>query len=223
VIVKSSTPEFDYPTGKDNVYANYYGVDGIDIHGAVWRTLFAWYLDDVNILLSRYIINDSRIMLHRNIQDRVQTIAPFLQLDHDPYVVISNGRLYWIQDAYTTSGWFPYAQPQSNGDINYIRNSVKVVIDAYDGTVTFYVVDAADQSSRLTGASSPRCSRLSMPCRRICKGTSATRRICSLSRLNSTALTTWMRLKCSTIAKTSGSFPASRPAPTATTSAAALG
>jgi uncharacterized membrane protein (UPF0182 family) len=91
VIVKSSTPEFDYPTGKDNVYANYYGVDGIDIHGAVWRTLFAWYLDDVNILLSRYIINDSRIMLHRNIQDRVQTIAPFLQLDHDPYVVISNG------------------------------------------------------------------------------------------------------------------------------------
>jgi uncharacterized protein len=98
----------------------------------------------VNILLSRYIINGSRIVLHRNIQDRVQTIAPFLQLDHDPYVVISDGRLYWMQDAYTTSGWFPYAQPQSNEDINYIRNSVKVVIDAYNGTVTFYVVDAAD-------------------------------------------------------------------------------
>jgi uncharacterized protein len=144
VIVKGSTPEFDYPTGKDNVYANYDGADGIAIDGAAWRTLFAWSLNDVNILLSRYIINGSRIVLHRNIQDRVQTIAPFLQLDHDPYVVISDGRLYWMQDAYTTSGWFPYAQPQSNEDINYIRNSVKVVIDAYNGTVTFYVVDAAD-------------------------------------------------------------------------------
>jgi hypothetical protein len=144
VIVKGSTPEFDHPAGKDNVYANYDGADGIAIHGAAWRALFAWYLDDVNILLSRYIINESRIMLHRNIQDRAQTIAPFLQLDHDPYVVISGGRLYWMQDAYTTSEWFPYAQPQPDDDTNYIRNSVKVVIDAYNGTVTFYVVDATD-------------------------------------------------------------------------------
>ena len=112
--------------------------------GVAWRTLFAWYFDDVNILLSRYITGESRIMLHRNIQDRVQTIAPFLQLDHDPYVVVSGGRLYWMQDAYTTSDWFPYAQPQPGGDINYIRNSVKVVIDAYNGTVTFYVADPAD-------------------------------------------------------------------------------
>jgi uncharacterized membrane protein (UPF0182 family) len=175
VIVKSSTPEFNYPTGKENVYANYVGADGIAIDGAAWRTLFAWYLNDVNILLSRYIINGSRIVLHRNIQDRVQTIAPFLQLDRD--------------------------------------------LDDYDGTATFYAVDAADP----TGASSPRCSSRSMPCQRICKGTSATRKICSLSRRNSTALTTWIRLKSSTIARTSGSFPASRPAPTATTSAAALG
>jgi uncharacterized membrane protein (UPF0182 family) len=144
VIVKGSAPEFDYPAGKDNVYANYDGADGIPIHGAAWRALFAWYLDDVNILLSRYIVNESRIMLHRNIQDRAQTIAPFLQLDHDPYVVISGGRLYWMQDAYTTSEWFPYAQPQPDDDTNYIRNSVKVVIDAYNGTVTFYVVDATD-------------------------------------------------------------------------------
>ena len=144
MIVKGSTPEFDYPKGKDNVYANYDGADGIPIGGAAWRTLFAWYFDDVNILLSSYITGESRIMLHRNIQDRVRTIAPFLQLDHDPYVVVSDGRLYWMQDAYTTSGWFPYAQPQPDGDINYIRNSVKVVIDAYNGTVTFYVADAAD-------------------------------------------------------------------------------
>jgi uncharacterized protein len=144
VIVKASTPEFDYPQGKDNVYANYDGADGIAFGGSAWRTLFAWYFDDVNILLSRYVTDQSRIMLHRNIQDRVETLAPFLQLDHDPYVVISDGRLYWMQDAYTTSSWFPYAQPQSDGGTNYIRNSVKVVIDAYNGTVTFYMADAAD-------------------------------------------------------------------------------
>ena len=144
VIVKGSTPEFDYPKGNDNVYATYDGADGIPIGGTAWRTLFAWYFDDVNILLSSYITGESRIMLHRNIQDRVHTIAPFLQLDRDPYVVVSDGRLYWMQDAYTTSDWFPYAQPQPDGDINYIRNSVKVVIDAYNGTVTFYVADATD-------------------------------------------------------------------------------
>ena len=156
VIVKGSTPEFDYPKGKDNVYANYDGADGIPIGGTAWRSLFAWYFDDVNILLSRYITGESRIMLHRNIQDRVQTIAPFLQLDHDPYVVISDGRLYWMQDAYTTSDWFPYAQPQPDGDINYIRNSVKVVIDAYNGTVTFYVADASRSDHRDLPAHLPR-------------------------------------------------------------------
>jgi len=144
VIVKGSTPEFDYPKGANNVYANYDGADGIAIGGTAWRTLFAWYFNDVNILLSRYITGESRIMLHRNIQDRVRTIAPFLQLDRDPYIVISNGRLYWMQDAYTTSDWFPYAQPQPGGDTNYIRNSVKVVVDAYNGTVTFYVADPTD-------------------------------------------------------------------------------
>jgi len=144
VIVKGSTPEFDYPKGKDNVYATYNGADGIAIGGAAWRSLFAWQLDDINILLTSYITGESRIMIHRNIEDRIDTIAPFLQLDHDPYVVISDGRLYWMQDAYTTSDWFPYAQPQPEAGINYIRNSVKVVIDAYNGTVTFYVVDPAD-------------------------------------------------------------------------------
>ena len=109
-----------------------------------WRSLFAWQFDDVNILLSSYVTRESRIMLHRNIQDRIETIAPFLQLDHDPYIVISGGRLYWMQDAYTTSDWFPYAQPQTGDNFNYIRNSVKVVVDAYNGTVTFYVMDPAD-------------------------------------------------------------------------------
>ncbi len=144
VIVKSSTPEFDYPKGKDNAYTNYTGADGIDIGSAFWRSLFAWHFNDVNILLSNYITADSRIMIHRNIKDRIETLAPFLRLDHDPYVVVSDGRLYWIQDAYTTSDWFPYSQPQPGSGINYIRNSVKVVVDAYNGTTTFYVMDAPD-------------------------------------------------------------------------------
>jgi uncharacterized protein len=145
VIVKGGTPEFDYPKGQDNAYTSYDGADGIPIGGTAWRSLFAWYFGDVNILLSGYITGESKIMLHRNIEDRVRTIAPFLQLDPDPYVVISDGRLYWIQDAYATSASFPYAKTEpDSGDINYIRNSVKIVIDAYNGTVTFYVADAAD-------------------------------------------------------------------------------
>ena len=145
VIVKGGTPEFDYPKGSDNVYAYYDGADGIPIGGVAGRSLFAWYFGDINILLSGYLTSQSRIMLHRNIKDRVATIAPFLQLDGDPYVAVSEGRLYWIQDSYTTSEWFPYAKPEPvGGDINYIRNSVKVVIDAYNGTISFYVMDAAD-------------------------------------------------------------------------------
>jgi uncharacterized protein len=145
VIVKGGAPEFDYPKGNDNAYTSYDGADGVPIVGIGWRSLFAWYFGDVNLLLSDYITSESRIMLHRNIKDRVETIAPFLQLDRDPYVVISEGRLYWIQDAYAISGWFPYAKPEPDGgDINYIRNSVKIVIDAYNGTVSFYVTDAAD-------------------------------------------------------------------------------
>ena len=143
-IVKGSTPEFDYPRGKDNVYATYDGADGVAIGDTARRALFSWYYGDPNILLTEYITGESRILLHRNIQDRVRTIAPVLRLDHDPYIVVSDGRLFWMQDAYTTSDWFPYAQPQSSGGLNYIRNSVKVVIDAYNGSVSFYVTDPAD-------------------------------------------------------------------------------
>src|SRR5260221_611954 len=144
VIVKGSTPEFDYPKGKDNVYAAYDGADGVAVGGTARRTLFAWYLNSPNILLSSYITDGSRILFRRDIRDRVRTIAPFLRLDNDPYVVISDGRLFWMQDAYTTSRWFPYAQPLPDGGTNYIRNSVKVVIDAYNGSVNFYVADPSD-------------------------------------------------------------------------------
>jgi uncharacterized protein len=144
VIVKGTTPEFDYPSGKDNVYEAYTGTGGVAVGGVARRLLFAWYFEDLNILLSGYIAGDSRILFRRAIQERVATIAPFLQLDRDPYMVIADGRLFWIQDAYTTSSYFPYAQPLPNGSLNYIRNAVKVVIDAYNGTVDFYLVDPSD-------------------------------------------------------------------------------
>jgi uncharacterized membrane protein (UPF0182 family) len=144
VIVRGSTLEFDYPRGKDNAYAAYNGTGGVPVGGIGRRILFAWYFNDVNLLLSSYITGNSRIMIRRNIQERVRTIAPFLRLDHDPYLVISEGRLFWMQDAYTTSGYFPYAQPVRGFDLNYIRNSVKVVVDAYNGTVEFYLMDSSD-------------------------------------------------------------------------------
>ena len=145
VIVKGSTPEFDYPKGKDNVYAHYDGADGIPIGGIAWR-------GPVRLAVRRPQ-HPAQQLHHRREQDHVPSQYPgsggddraVPQLDHDPYVVISDGRLYWMQDAYTTSGWFPYAQPASDGgNLNYIRNSVKVVVDAYNGTVDFYVSDPAD-------------------------------------------------------------------------------
>ncbi len=144
VIVKSSAPEFDYPKGSENVYRSYAGADGVPIGSIARRALFAWYFGDPNILLSQYVTAQSRVMFRRNIQERVSAIAPFLNLDHDPYIVVSGGRLFWIQDAYTTSSWFPYAQRIEGDTTNYIRNSVKVVIDAYNGSLNFYVSDPAD-------------------------------------------------------------------------------
>ena len=144
VIVKGSMPEFDYPKGKDNVYAVYHGTGGISVGGFARKFLFAWYFNDVNLLISSYITDSSRIMIRRNIEERVRTIAPFLRLDRDPYLVVSDGQLFWMQDAYTTSNYFPYAQPVQGRDLNYIRNSVKIVVDAYNGSVNFYLADAAD-------------------------------------------------------------------------------
>ncbi|MEM5436605.1 UPF0182 family protein [Paraburkholderia diazotrophica] len=144
VIVQGSVPEFDFPHGKDNVYAAYGGRDGVGIGSSARRFLFAWQFADPNILLTSYITERSRILFHRNILDRVRTIAPFLRFDHDPYIVVSGGRLFWILDAYTVSHWYPYSQPATGDGTNYIRNAVKVVVDAYNGTVDFYVSDPAD-------------------------------------------------------------------------------
>jgi uncharacterized membrane protein (UPF0182 family) len=144
VIVKGSVPEFDFPQGKGNAYAAYDGKDGIGIGSAARRLVFALESGDPNILLTSYITDKSRILLHRNIEDRVRTIAPFLGFDRDPYIVVSGGRLFWILDAYTRSRWFPYSQPVTNDATNYIRNAVKVIVDAYNGTVEFYISDPAD-------------------------------------------------------------------------------
>jgi uncharacterized protein len=144
VIVKTSTQEFDYPKGSKNGYTTYDGSAGVAVGSLARRSLFAWHFGDPDIFLSNYLAQESRILFHRNIEDRIGRIAPFLSLDRNPYVVVSGGRLYWIEDAYTTSSWFPYSQPAPDNDINYLRNSVKIVVDAYNGSVDFYDFDPAD-------------------------------------------------------------------------------
>ncbi len=146
-IVATGVKEFDYPKGNQNVYTSYAGMGGIPVDSFWKRLLFAWTQGDVNILLTSYLRPESRIQLWRRVQDRVGQIAPFLLLDQDPYAVVSEGKLYWIQDAYTVSDHFPYSSPYVSGyeeGLNYIRNSVKVVVDMYDGTVRFYVMDPND-------------------------------------------------------------------------------
>ncbi|MBI2328674.1 MAG: UPF0182 family protein [Chloroflexi bacterium] len=143
VIVKAKTQEFDYPSGDENVYGRYEGKDGISLDGFLRRLAYAWQLGDFNILISSELNPESRVLYYRNIGERVNHLAPFLELDDDPYLVVFAGRLLWIQDAYTTSDRFPYSEPLGGG-LNYIRNSAKAVIDAYDGTVTFYITEPED-------------------------------------------------------------------------------
>jgi uncharacterized membrane protein (UPF0182 family) len=110
------------------------------------RVLFAWTQSDINILLTSYLGPESRIQIWRRVNERVGKIAPFLELDHDPYLVLSEGKLYWIQDAYTISDRFPYSEPYAKAfrKLNYIRNSVKAVVDIFNGSVDFYVADPED-------------------------------------------------------------------------------
>jgi len=143
VIVKTNTQEFDYPMGDENVYGHYEGTGGVSISSFVRRVAYAWQFADFNILISGELTPESSVLYYRNIRERVNHLAPFLQLDNDPYLVIMDGRLFWIQDAYTTTERYPYSEPHGSG-INYIRNSVKAVIDAYNGSVTFYITDPED-------------------------------------------------------------------------------
>lgn len=142
-VVNTKVKELDYPKGNNNVYTHYKGTGGVPISN-IWRKLlFAYTEGDANLFFSNYITSKSRIQIWRSVTQRVHEIAPFLTLQDKPYLVLSKGKLYWIQDAYTTSTGFPYSQPY-NGLFNYIRNSVKVVVNAYNGKVNFYVADKSD-------------------------------------------------------------------------------
>ena len=144
VVVKTKAKEFDYPKGDDNVYSTYEGSGGLPVSSLWRRILFSIKYSNLQILLTANFTPESRIMIYRNIQERVKKVAPFLSYDNDPYIVISKeGKLFWIQDAYTISNNYPYSTP-FKGYFNYIRNSVKVIIDAYNGTMNFYIVDQKD-------------------------------------------------------------------------------
>jgi uncharacterized membrane protein (UPF0182 family) len=163
VVVDSGANELDYQgtpeDDQEQITQNYEGEGGIQLGNVFQRALFAWRYRDVNLLISGLVEDQSRIMIYRDIHERVPKAAPFLQFDWDPYAAIVDGRLVWIWDAYTTTNEFPYSQPVQLEDVatqpletfpsltsqaNYIRNSVKVVVDAYDGTTTYYVADDED-------------------------------------------------------------------------------
>ena len=143
VFVNTGTQEFDYPEGEKNVYKNYEGSGGFPVSSFIRKALLAARFQTLKILFSDDINSESRVLMYRNITERVLKVAPFLRLDSDPYLVITEGRMKWIYDAYTVSELFPYSQniPQFG---NYVRNSVKVVIDAYEGSMMFYISDPSD-------------------------------------------------------------------------------
>jgi uncharacterized membrane protein (UPF0182 family) len=159
IFTGTSTDEFDYPLGNDNASVRYSGKGGVPMPTLWHRLAYAMEIGSLKIFISQYFTPESRIHYYRQIQQRVEHIAPFLYFDEDPYLVLANGHLQWVLDAYTVSDRYPYAQPIAlmkgadqvlqgrnsplllSNRINYIRNSVKVVVDAYDGTVTFYSMD----------------------------------------------------------------------------------
>ncbi|MFP4605618.1 MAG: UPF0182 family protein [Bacteroidales bacterium] len=167
VIVNSEEEEFDYPSGDKNRYTRYQGKGGVQLSNVWRRFLFGWKFDGTRLFFSGYPRDSSRIMFNRNIKERVEKVAPFLKFDEDPYIVLADGKLYWMVDAYTTSNSFPYSEaydsreeidftmgdsrrqmvnrvaPHFHGD-NYVRNSVKLVIDAYEGSLDFYVFNEDD-------------------------------------------------------------------------------
>jgi uncharacterized protein len=143
VVVKTGEKEFDYPAGEENVFASYQGSGGVPVNSFFRKLLFAFYFKDANIVLSPLLKSESRFLYFRDIKSRVRRVAPFLLPDKDPYLVISDGKLHWIQDAYTVGDRYPYSTP-TVGVGNYMRNSVKLVIDAYNGNVELYIADQKD-------------------------------------------------------------------------------
>ena len=154
VVVNTNEKEVDYPTGEALQTTSYSGKGGVEMKGPLRRAAFAWRFRDFNVLISGAIRGDSRIVFRRKIQDRLRQVAPFLKLDSDPYVAIVDGRVTWINDAYTSTDMYPYSQRLDlanvmgpghlTGRSNYLRNSIKATIDALDGTITLYVFDPND-------------------------------------------------------------------------------
>jgi uncharacterized membrane protein (UPF0182 family) len=144
VIVNTKSKEFDYPAGEENVFTEYAGAGGVRINSLLKRLAFAAHFGSMKLLLSNDITARSRVLYHRNIAERVRRVFPFLRLDSDPHMVVADdGRLVWMYDAYTVSDRFPYSQPIPSG-VNYIRNAVKITVEAYDGSLKFYLADPAD-------------------------------------------------------------------------------
>jgi uncharacterized protein len=146
VYVKTAAKEFSYPAGEENVFKNYEGEGGVSLGSSFRRLLFSTRFGDLKLMLSADLTPESRVLFHRNIRERLEMVAPYLTFDNDPYLVVSEGRLYWLADAYTHSDRYPYSQAirTSSGSLNYIRNSVKAVVDAYHGTVSLYIADERD-------------------------------------------------------------------------------
>jgi uncharacterized membrane protein (UPF0182 family) len=155
VLVRTRSQELDYPAGDQNVYATYAGRGGIPLSTFLTKLAFAARFGELKILLSNDLTPESRLMMHRTIGDRVTRVAPFFRYDRDPYIVVTaDGRLVWMVDGYTTTDRYPYSEPVA-GTGNYIRNSVKAVVDAYHGSVTFYLADGTDPLVRVYAAAFP--------------------------------------------------------------------
>ncbi|MCF8010072.1 MAG: UPF0182 family protein [Clostridiales bacterium] len=144
VIVNTATDEFDYPKGGENAYTSYKVNNGIKIGSIFKKAVLSLYLSDYRMFVASDIKNESQVLFRRNINERVPRIAPFLKYDSDPYIVLNNGKLYWMWDAYTTTTMYPYSDPFNGSGDNYIRNSVKVVLDAYTGEVDYYITEPGD-------------------------------------------------------------------------------
>lgn len=144
VVANTKIPEFSYPTSDKNIYSSYKGTGGVRLDSFFKKILFSSFFRTTKIVLSSEIKDESRIIYNRDVTRRIQRIAPFLMLDSDPYIVVSkDGKLFWIVDTYTASSMLPYSKPLKNR-VNYMRNSVKAVVDAYNGTVNFYISDTKD-------------------------------------------------------------------------------
>jgi len=144
VVARTKIPEFSYPTSEGNKYTSYEGTGGVRLDSFFKKAVFAFFFRTAKIVLSSEITPESRLIFYRDVTERIQKIAPFLMLDSDPYIVISkDGKLYWIVDAYTVSSMLPYSKPLKNR-VNYMRNSVKAIVDAYNGGVSLFISDPKD-------------------------------------------------------------------------------